>query len=205
MYQTYTSFILLSVRDIMELNHAQKFVKHLQEGSETGAIMVGEVDFVEHPVCAFVRLSEGREMGIQVRTFVQDKLKQEFLWCIARFFWRGSKSCQFSFSRGTVTRASSPRITSTTEFPLRLRCLSTLSVGGDSSPGAVHLRLLGSRLLPPRRHRTGQDHGDPALQSSQFNIHFVMFGRILEGRNRHTALVQRILITLLARTFLNLS
>ena len=52
----------------MELNHAQKFLKHIPSGSEAGAVLVGEADFLDHPVCAFVRLSKGREMGIQVHT-----------------------------------------------------------------------------------------------------------------------------------------
>ena len=51
----------------MELNHAQKFLKHIPSGSEAGAVLV-EADFLDHPVCAFVRLSRRREMGIQVHT-----------------------------------------------------------------------------------------------------------------------------------------
>ena len=52
----------------MELNEAEKFLKFIPPGSETGICLVGEADFVEHPVSAFVRLSQGREMGLQVNT-----------------------------------------------------------------------------------------------------------------------------------------
>ena len=53
--------------DLIELNDAEKFLKFIPPGSEAGVCLVGEADFVDHVVSAFVRLSEGREMGLQVR------------------------------------------------------------------------------------------------------------------------------------------
>ncbi len=45
-------------------------MKCIPAGSETGAVMVGKADFVDHPVTAFVRLSQGRDMGIKVCTIL---------------------------------------------------------------------------------------------------------------------------------------
>ena len=58
----------------MELNDAEKFLKYIPPGSEAGVCLVGEADFVEHVVSAFVRLSEGREMGLQVRILYPNNL-----------------------------------------------------------------------------------------------------------------------------------
>ena len=58
----------------MELNDAEKFLKYIPPGSEAGVCLVGEADFVEHVVSAFVRLSEGREMGLQVRILCPNNL-----------------------------------------------------------------------------------------------------------------------------------
>ena len=50
----------------MELNQAEDFLRFIPENSEAGSVMVGVADFVDHPISAFVRLSEGRNMGIKV-------------------------------------------------------------------------------------------------------------------------------------------
>ena len=35
-------------------------------GSEAGSIMVGQANFLKNPITAFIRLSQGRDMGIEV-------------------------------------------------------------------------------------------------------------------------------------------
>ena len=39
------------------------FMKKLPPGSEASNVLVGEVDFLSHPIIAFVRLSQGRLLG----------------------------------------------------------------------------------------------------------------------------------------------
>ncbi len=52
----------------MELDQAEKFLKYIPPGAETGAVLVGEADFIDHPVSTFVRLNKAREMGLQVNS-----------------------------------------------------------------------------------------------------------------------------------------
>ncbi len=56
----------------MELNQAEDFLKYIPDNSEAGSIMVGEADFIDHPISAFVRLSKGRHMGIKVSISATD-------------------------------------------------------------------------------------------------------------------------------------
>ncbi len=58
-----------SVKDIMELHQAERFLECIPPEAEAGSVMVGKVDFVDHPVSAFIRLSEGRILGIRVITY----------------------------------------------------------------------------------------------------------------------------------------
>ena len=75
----HTNTYLFSVSDLMELNEAEKFLKYIPAGSETGICLVGEADFVDHPVSAFVRLSQAREMGLQVFIPIQNIFPQNYL------------------------------------------------------------------------------------------------------------------------------
>ena len=54
------------MKDIIELYQAEQFLECIPPESEAGSVMIGKADFVDHPVSAFVRLSEGRLLGIRV-------------------------------------------------------------------------------------------------------------------------------------------
>ena len=58
--------LIFSVSDVMEMIHAEKFMKRFPTAAETGSVLVGVVDFIKNPVAAFVRLSRARDLGIQV-------------------------------------------------------------------------------------------------------------------------------------------
>ena len=53
-------FSLLSFSNLQPDTH---FMKKLPPGSEASNVLVGEVDFLSHPIIAFVRLSHGRLLG----------------------------------------------------------------------------------------------------------------------------------------------
>ncbi len=53
-------------------------MKCIPAGSETGAVLVGKADFVDHPVTAFVRLSHGRDMAIKVCSALQPAILAKY-------------------------------------------------------------------------------------------------------------------------------
>lgn len=66
------------VRFLLPLKGNSPFMKKIPAGAEVNNVLVGEVDFLDKPVCAFVRLSKSSVLG----DFAEVRLPSRFVFVL---------------------------------------------------------------------------------------------------------------------------